>query len=74
VSPYAAPVRSARLTRLAIATAAACLVAGGGAIVVTDDWSTAEASAAPATRYHDLEANKARSMHALGLHMAARAR
>lgn len=61
-------VRSARLTRLATATAATCIIAGGAAIVVTDD---ARAATGPGAAYADLQANKARSMHALGLHLAA---
>lgn len=67
-------VRSARLTRLA-ALAASCIVAGGAAIAVADIQHPAQAEAAsgaPATPYFDLEANKARSMRALGIYLVAR--
>jgi hypothetical protein len=60
--------RSARLTRLATATAATCVIAGGTAIIVADD---SHAASPPGPAYADLQANKARSMHALGLHLAA---
>jgi hypothetical protein len=68
VSLHTPTVRSARLTRLATAAAASCIIAGGTAIVVAEN---AHASSRPGTAYADLQANKARSMHALGLHMAA---
>jgi hypothetical protein len=50
-----------RLTRVA-AVAAVCVAAGTGTVAIAD--------ARPATRYSDIEANKASSMRALGLHMA----
>jgi hypothetical protein len=65
---HATTVRSARLTRLVTATAAACVIAGGTATVVAE---SSGASSRPGTAYADLQANKARSMYALGLHLAA---
>jgi hypothetical protein len=68
-----------RRPRLALAaTLAAVTCAASGAIAIGTSGeqqfsqvsSIAEASQPPATRYHDLEANKASSMRALGLHLA----
>jgi hypothetical protein len=70
-------VRRPRLARAAaIATAAACITAGAATIVIADDQptppthTTGEPSQPVTSRYFDLEANKAASMRALGLHIA----
>jgi hypothetical protein len=70
-------VRRPRLTRAAaIATATACIAAGAAAIVIADDQpapqndTIAEPSQPFTSRYLDIEANKAASMRALGLHIA----
>jgi hypothetical protein len=70
---------TARRPRLAhaaaIATAAACIAAGAATIVIADDQpapqihTIAEPSQPVTSRYFDIEANKAASMRALGLHI-----
>jgi hypothetical protein len=57
-----------RTTIAAILTAAA---AAPGASAMVADGPVATVPASQATRYSDLEANKASSMRALGRHMAA---
>jgi hypothetical protein len=60
----------------AIATATACLAAGAATIVIADDQpapqihTIAEPNQPVSSRYFDIEANKAASMRALGLHIA----
>jgi hypothetical protein len=70
-------VRRPRLARAAaIATATACTAAGAATIVIADDQpapqihTIAEPSQPVSSRYFDIEANKAASMRALGLHIA----
>jgi hypothetical protein len=69
--------RRPRLTRAA-AIATACIAAGAAAVVIADDQpapqvrTTATPSQSTATRYFDIEANKAASMRALGRRTAER--
>jgi hypothetical protein len=69
-------LRRPRLARAAaIATATACTAAGAATIVIADDQpapqihTIAEPSQPVTSRYFDIEANKATSMRALGLHL-----
>lgn len=65
-----------RRPRLARAAAIACIAASAAAIVIADDQpgaqihTIAEPSQPVTSRYLDIEANKAASMRALGLHIA----
>ena len=74
-SPTVLAHRRPRLAR-ATAIATACLAAGAATVVITDDppapqvRTIAAPSQPAATRYHDIEANKAASMRALGRHIA----
>jgi hypothetical protein len=74
-SPTVIAARRPRLGRVA-AIATACMAAGAAPIAIADDQpsgqarSIAEPSQPAVTRYFDIEANKANSMRALGLHMA----
>jgi hypothetical protein len=70
-------VRRPRLAHAAaIATATACIAAGAATIVIADDQpalqlhTIAKPSQRVTSRYFDIEANKAASMRALGLHIA----
>ena len=54
-----------RAARVATILAAAAMVTGGTAVATADD-----RAAQPGPQYFDIEANKARSMRALGIHMA----
>jgi hypothetical protein len=57
--------------RLALAAVTGAIAIGtSGEQPFSQVSSIAEAGQPPATRYHDLEANKASSMRALGLHLA----
>jgi hypothetical protein len=73
-TPTALAPRRLRLGRAA-AIAAACIAAGAATVVIADDQPAPQrhAIAAPsqptATRYFDIEANKAASMRALSRHM-----
>jgi hypothetical protein len=68
--------RLARAAAIATATATACIAAGAATIVIADDQpasqihTIAEPSQPLTSRYFDIEANKAASMRALGLHIA----
>jgi hypothetical protein len=67
--------RRHRITRAA-AIATACMAVGTATVVIADDQpapqvrSIAEPSQPVATRYHDIEANKAARMRALSRHIA----
>jgi ABC-type amino acid transport substrate-binding protein len=67
--------RLGRAAAIAFATATAC-IAGAATIVIADDQpapqigTIAEPSQPFTSRYFDIEANKAASMRALGLHIA----
>jgi hypothetical protein len=74
---HAPTVRRPRLVpAAAIATATACIAAGAATIVIADDQPTpqihtiAGPSQPVSSRYFDIEANKASSIRALGLHIA----
>ena len=73
-TPTDLALRRPRLTRAA-AVATACIAAGVATVVIGDDQPAPQARtiAAPsqhaATRYFDIEANKAASMRALSRHM-----
>ena len=57
--------RRAGLARAAIIVAASCIAGGAGTVAVSD--GRASAADRSISRYHDIEANKAKSMRALGL-------
>ena len=69
---------AARLPRLsrAVGIAAACIAAGAATVVIADDQpvpqvrTIAEPSQPVATRFFDIEANKAASLRALSRHIA----
>ena len=56
----------ARLARAAIILAATGIITGGATIAI-DGQTAAEANQQAISRYHDIEANKANSMRALGI-------
>lgn len=58
--------RPARLARAAIIVAATGIITGGATIAI-DGQTAAEAHQPAISRYHDIEANKASSMRALGV-------
>jgi hypothetical protein len=68
LQPPTAPHR-AGLARGAIIAAAACIAASGGNVAGSDDQIAManRSTVVPTGRYHDIEANKADSMRALGL-------
>jgi hypothetical protein len=74
-TPIAFAPRLPRLSR-AVGIAAACIAAGAATVVIADDQPAPQVRtiAAPsqpvATRYFDIEANKAASMRALSRHTA----
>jgi hypothetical protein len=75
-TPTVPAPRHAGLARTAIIVVAACIAAGAATIVIADDQpapqidTIAEPSQPATSRYFDIEANKAASMRALGLHIA----
>jgi hypothetical protein len=58
--------RPARVARAAIIVAATGIITGG-ATIAFDGQTAAEANQPVISRYHDIEANKANSMRALGV-------
>jgi hypothetical protein len=75
-TPTVPAPRQAGLARTAIIVVAACIAAGGVTIAFSDgksatpDRTIAETNQPVTSRYFDIEANKAASMRALGLHLA----
>jgi hypothetical protein len=75
-TPTVPAPRHAGLARTAIIVVAACIAAGGVTIGFSDgqsappDRTIAETNQPATSRYFDIEANKAASMRALGLHIA----
>jgi hypothetical protein len=78
---HTATVAAARRPRLGLiaAVVAVSVAAGAGTVVIAGNEAapqidtSAGPSRAAATRYFDIEANKARTMRELGLHMPSRA-
>jgi hypothetical protein len=75
-SPTVLAPRPRRLGRVAALAAVTCATAGAVIIVIADEQpvaqprTIAEPNQPAATRYFDIEANKAASMRALGRHIA----